>query len=87
MTSFAKFDITLILIGQSFYMNGRKFLCTDKGSRVLVGVEIDERAECDPSWLAGPPYAFAELVFDEDDLELVSIDAPDSGRMQGRQKP
>lgn len=24
--------------------------------------------ESDPSWLAGPPYAVAEIVFDEDDI-------------------
>jgi hypothetical protein len=76
MACFQKFDIALISIGQPFFMYGRRFLCTDKGSRVLVGVEIDERVESDPSWLAGPPYALAEIVFDEDDLALVSIDPP-----------
>jgi hypothetical protein len=28
----------------------------------------DRRIADDPSWLNGPPYAVAELVFDENDL-------------------
>lgn len=40
-------------------------LNTETGARTLRG--IDPRVERE--WLNGPPYALAEVVFDEDDLE------------------
>jgi hypothetical protein len=37
----------------------RESLGDERGTTVVVD---------DPSWLNGPPYAAAEMVFDEDDL-------------------
>jgi hypothetical protein len=54
-------------IGETFFTsNGWQWLCTDKGTRVIVAVHIEEGR--DPSWLSGPPYAVAEVVFDEHDF-------------------
>ena len=39
-----------------------------RAERVGGELRITKRIEDDPSWLNGPPYAVAELVFDEDDL-------------------
>lgn len=53
--------------GEVFYTtNGWKWLCTDKGSRVIVAIHVED--DRDPSWLNGPPYALAEIVFDEHDF-------------------
>lgn len=52
---------------------GRRWMCTDKGARVIVAIPIIPEAEEDPSWLNGPPYALAEVVFDELDQEACKI--------------
>lgn len=49
-------------IGMQFECGGNAFLCTDKGTRVVVAVEVKD------DWMAGPPYALGEIVFDEDDI-------------------
>lgn len=58
-------------IGLDFWNNGSaepiKWRCTDIGTRVIVAIRLDR--EEDPSWYNGPPYALAEVVFDEDDME------------------
>ena len=41
--------------------------CTDIGARTIVAIKIS--GYDDPSWFNGPPYAVAEVVFDEDDRE------------------
>ena len=53
----------------------RTIVAVRLGPRVIVQQESvgDERRAAtvvvdDPSWLNGPPYAVAEVVFDEDDL-------------------
>ena len=51
-------------IGSRFWCGGREWLCTDIGTRVVVGVLVP----ADLSLLAGPPYALAEEVFDEYDM-------------------
>lgn len=56
------------LIGAEFMFNEHRHRCTDVGSRVVVGICVDDHSD-DPSWFNGPPYAVAEIVFDEDDLE------------------
>ena len=38
------------------------WLVTDVGTRVVVAIAVKE------GWLAGPPYAVQETVFDEDDF-------------------
>jgi hypothetical protein len=54
------------VIGEDFYTgSGRRWRCTDVGSRVVVAIEIDMRGH---SWFVGPPYAVVERVFDENDL-------------------
>jgi hypothetical protein len=49
-------------VGQKFGCGGKAWLCTDKGTRVIVAIEVKD------DWMAGPPYALAETVFDEDDM-------------------
>ena len=58
--------------------SGGHFMCgeaewqvTDIGSRTLTAIKIEEKERSDPSWLAGPPYAIAEFVFDEDDVDSI----------------
>jgi len=52
-------------VGAEFKTDGRRWRCTDIGSRTIVGIEIDDRE--DQTWFAGPPYAVIEVVFDEYD--------------------
>jgi hypothetical protein len=55
------------VIGTEFLCGDRRWRCTDVGTRVVVAIALDH--EDDPSWYNGPPYAAAEIVFDEYDLE------------------
>jgi len=72
-------------IGGAFWCGGRQWRCTDIGTRTIVAIRIDRievgsnarerrcllgRAEAEAEgWFNGPPYAVAESVFDEDDIE------------------
>lgn len=62
-------------IGQDFYVdteNGpQAWRCTDIGSRVIVAIKLNQE---DASWHNGPPYALAEIVFDEEDVETCYAD-------------
>ncbi len=58
-------------IGSHFQVADREFRATDIGTRTIVAIRITEKEKADPSWLNGPPYAIAELVFDEDDFEAI----------------
>jgi hypothetical protein len=58
-------------IGKAFYTSGGRWLCTDIGTRTVVAVSVKEKP--DKSWLDGPPYAVAEVVFDEYDLPGCSL--------------
>lgn len=49
-------------IGKEFNTATGKWLCTDKGTRVIVGIKRQF------DWEAGPPYALLETVFDEHDI-------------------
>ena len=82
-------------IGQEFWCGGKRWRCTDIGSRVIVATclephEIvtslpgeqpgDPRREVrsitdDPKWFNGLPYAVAESVFDEYDMQGCSVTA------------
>ena len=82
-------------IGQEFWCGGKRWRCTDIGTRVIVAIclephEIvanlpgerpgDLRREVraitdDPRWLIGPPYAVAETIFDEYDMQGCSVTA------------
>jgi len=46
---------------------GKRWRCSDVGSRVIVAICLEH--DDDPSWYNGPPYAVAECVFDEYDME------------------
>lgn len=58
-------------IGGHFMCGEAEWQVTDIGSRTLAAVKIEDKERSDPSWLAGPPYAIAEFVFDEDDFEAI----------------
>jgi hypothetical protein len=64
-------------IGSHFQVADREFRVTDLGTRTIIAVRITEKEKADPSWLNGPPYAIAELVFDEDDFEVIEPLATD----------
>jgi hypothetical protein len=71
-------------IGGIFRCGGRLWRCTDIGTRTIVAIRIDQvevggspalhrtlsgaEAEAE-GWFRGPPYAVAESVFDENDIE------------------
>lgn len=54
-------------IGAEFTTETGTWRCTDIGTRTIVAIKVSERN--DPSWFNGPPYAVAEMVFDEGDQE------------------
>ncbi len=72
------------IIGQAFTTGHGLWRCTDVGTRTVVAIRIDsaevvsvlggrETASIadprrDQSWLAGPPYALAETMFDDYDV-------------------
>ncbi len=72
-------------IGETFWCSGREWRCTDIGRRTIFAIRIDSveagsnapdpcrtlgRHEAEAEgWFNGPPYAVAEIVFDEDSLE------------------
>jgi hypothetical protein len=78
------------VMGGTFWCGGRLWRCTDIGSRTIIAIRIDQvevdgsrpelrrtlnRAEAEAEgWFDGPPYAVAEIVFDEDDLKACSVD-------------
>ena len=59
-------------IGLEFFTGAGRWRCTDIGTRVIVAIHLDAP---DPSWYNGPPFAVAEVVFDEYDVEGCSLDA------------
>lgn len=71
-------------IGEEFTCGERRYLCTDIGTRVVAAIRVDavevgssdgQRKTLDRAgaqaegWFNGPPYAVAEVLFDEDDRE------------------
>ena len=72
-------------IGAIFWCSGRRWRCTDIGTRTVIAMRIDqmEVGGTDPAlrrsldydaaaaegWFNGPPYAVSETVFDEYDIE------------------
>ncbi len=79
---------TEFAIADTFWCGGRQWRCTDIGSRTIVAIRIDSvdvastapdlcrtlsQAEAEAEgWFKGPPYAVAETVFDEYDIEACS---------------
>ncbi len=53
--------------GKEFKCGGNPYRCTDIGRRVIVAIPLNHPE--DASWYNGPPYAVAEQVFDENDIE------------------
>jgi hypothetical protein len=53
--------------GIEFMTATGRWRCTDVGRRVVVAIKIDTYE--DTSWYSGPPYAVAETVFDENDIQ------------------
>jgi hypothetical protein len=56
-------------IGLEFYTAEGRWRCIDVGTRVIAAIKLDAP---DPSWYNGPPFAVAEIVFDE----TIERDAP-----------
>lgn len=54
-------------IGCHFFTGSGKWRCTDVGTRTITAIRTDEHPD-DLSWLNGPPYAQAEISFDENDM-------------------
>ena len=59
-------------IGTEFECGGKRWRCTDIGTRVIVAIcltnELSITHRERDGWFNGPPYAVAEFVFDEDDI-------------------
>ena len=54
-------------IGTEFVSGNGRWRCTEVGTRTIIAIKLDHPE--DVTWYAGPPYAVAEVVFDECDLE------------------
>lgn len=55
-------------IGTIFYTcTGQQWRCTDVGTRTILAIEL--KPDLAESWFNGPPYAVAEVPFDECDIE------------------
>jgi len=58
-------------IGLEFFGSaGFVWRCTDVGSRTIAAIRIED--DRDASWYNGPPYAVAEIIFDEYDFAACS---------------
>lgn len=57
------------VIGEDFVTEVGQWKCTDKGTRIVAAIRIME----DRTWMNGPPYAVAEIVFDEHDQETCRL--------------
>jgi len=55
-------------IGLKFYCADKQWMCTDIGTRTINAICLSNHKN-DPTWFNGPPYACAEIVFDENDQE------------------
>ena len=53
-------------VGREFWTASGQWRCTDIGTRTIVAIRLDKE---DHSWYKGPPYAVAESVFDEYDVQ------------------
>lgn len=60
-------------VGVEFFTAAGKWRCTDLGRRTVIAIKLEHPD--DPSWYNGPPYAVAETVFDEYDLDGCQLDA------------
>ncbi|MGH6899756.1 MAG: hypothetical protein ACREJ5_24935 [Geminicoccaceae bacterium] len=69
-------------IGLEFMTATGRWRCTDVGTRTIAAIKLDRPD--DSSWFNGPPYAVAEQVFDEYDIEACWLpgDEPKDGARQ-----
>jgi hypothetical protein len=79
-------------IGAEFYCDGRKWRCTDVGTRTVIALPADRvmvatsesgETSCEERPVterdfSGPPYANAEHVFDEPDIEACTLAPPEA---------
>lgn len=81
-------------IGGDFRCGEQSWRCTDIGTRTIVAIALDgvQVGSHEPAlrrtldydtaaaegWFNGPPYAVAEVVFDEDDLAGCSLENADA---------
>lgn len=59
-----------VKIGDSFTCGGRHWHVTDIGTRTVIAIAHR------PGWMSGPPYALAEMVFNETDLVVCEKEQP-----------
>ncbi len=50
------------MVGNFFRCGNDQWMVTDIGARTIIAIHFKE------GWMLGPPYALAEIVFDENDL-------------------
>ncbi len=53
-------------IGNEFTCIKKIWKCTDIGQRTIIAICLSDYKN--KSWFNGPPYAVAEIVFDENDF-------------------
>ena len=66
-------DLGALGIGGRFLCGDAEWIVTDIGTRTLTAIKVDEKAKADPSWTEGPPYALAEVPFDEEDIKAIEL--------------
>lgn len=66
-------DLGEVRIGGRFLCGDAEWIVTDIGTRTLTAIKLDEKAKGDPSWIEGPPYALAEVCFDEEDIKVIEL--------------
>src|SRR3954465_5844385 len=63
----ARMNPSRFKIGMEFMACACRWRCTDVGTRTIAAIRLD--LDHDPNWYNGPPYAVAEMVFDEYGME------------------
>jgi hypothetical protein len=54
-------------LNMEFRCGGSDWKVTDIGTRTIIAIKLTGTIN-DLTWLAGPPYALEEVVFDENDF-------------------
>ena len=81
-------------MGETFWVASQQWRCTDIGTRTIVAIRVDRvevgsnktelrrslsRSEAEAEgWFNGPPYAVAEFVFDEYDIDACMLQPDDN---------
>ena len=72
-------ELSEFSIGALFKCGEGRYLCTDKGSRVVVAIRVPNTVDDPIAWAGKPPYtnfSVCEVVFDKDDQRACSVVAP-----------